>query len=136
MEESVGLLPLPVEVASEKRAPVVAVDDAVWVEHGHDPYHEVLSQFVCLFGKQVADYPIEHVRCLRLSWMHSARYEYRLLLPMILEKLIESVAKASKLRTCGEEVVLVVFEKAFDFLLEGSFQKSFDPALGLVSLPC
>jgi len=55
---------------------------------------------------------------------------------MILEKLIESVAKASKLRTCGEEVVLVVFEKAFDFLLEGSFQKSFDPALGLVSLPC
>ena len=37
-------LPTTVQIAPGERAPIVTVDDSVWVEHGNDLEDEVLSK--------------------------------------------------------------------------------------------
>ena len=53
MKESVGLLPLAVEVTAQQRAAIVTEDYAVWVEHGHDSNDKVLPQLLCLLADQI-----------------------------------------------------------------------------------
>lgn len=45
--------PPSVQILAGQRTPVVAVDDSVWVEHGHDLEHEILPQGLRL--RRVAD---------------------------------------------------------------------------------
>ena len=39
--------PLSVQVTAKQTAPVVALDDAVWVEHGHNEKDKVLAELLC-----------------------------------------------------------------------------------------
>ena len=44
VEDGARVVVAPVQVHPAQAAPVVAVDDSVWVEHGHDLEDEVVSQ--------------------------------------------------------------------------------------------
>ena len=37
-------LPPSVQILPSKRAPVVAIDDSIWIQHWHDLKHEILSK--------------------------------------------------------------------------------------------
>jgi hypothetical protein len=43
MQQPVGLLPLAVQVAAKQRAPIVSEDDTIRVQHGNNPYDEMLA---------------------------------------------------------------------------------------------
>jgi len=43
-EPGAGSDPLPVQVVTSQRAPVIADNHSVWVEHGHDFEHEFVSE--------------------------------------------------------------------------------------------
>ena len=74
--------PSSVEIATRQWASVVAVDDAVGVQHGDDFEHEVVSEYLCLrivrVGQKIED-TLHHPWADRLTRMHS-RSQYHTLL--------------------------------------------------------
>jgi len=54
---------------------------------------------------------------------------------VILQILAEPTAKALEARGRCQEVIFVILKELFDLLFERSFEKSLDPAFGVVSLP-
>ena len=58
------LLPLPVEVLADQRAPGVAKDDAIWIDHGNDFENEVVTQDsgTDAGANQVVNDALHHVR--------------------------------------------------------------------------
>ena len=117
MEQSVGLVPLSIQITAEQRASVVAVNDSIWIQHRCDSDHEVLSELFSFLGEKIGQKPIQHVRCLRLSRMNSARYDDGLLPSMIFDILSKSMPKASKMRTGLQKMVFIIFKELFDLFL-------------------
>lgn len=136
MKEPVGLFPLSVEVTAEQGAPVVAVDDSIWIQHWHNSNDEVFPQLVGLFREQVIDDSVKHVRGLRLARMHPTRDENGLLLSVVLQILVQSRGETGKCRTRGQEMVFIVFKEAFDFLFKSCLQQSLHSPFGLAALSC
>lgn len=48
MKHLARTLPAAVQVTAGQRASIIAIDDTVWVEHGHDLEYEVLAQVLGL----------------------------------------------------------------------------------------
>ena len=65
--------PSPIKITTRKGAPVISIDDTIWVEHWHDLEDEVLPQ-VFGFNRVGIDQEIKrsfhHPRAHRLAWMH------------------------------------------------------------------
>ena len=73
-------MPLSIEIAAELTAPVIAVNDTIRVEHGHDAEDKVLTQRLGLWGHQFLDKTIQHVVALRLAGMNPrSKYDCALL---------------------------------------------------------
>ena len=134
MEQSVGLLPLSIQIAAEQRASIVAINDSIWVQHRHDSDHEVLSELFSSIGEKIGQKPIQHVRCLWLSGMDSARQDDSLLLSVIFHILSESMPKACEMRAGLQEMVFVIFKELLDLFLQRSLKKSLYSTFGLLSL--
>ena len=134
MEQSVGLLPLSIQIAAEQRASVVAINDSIWVQHRRDSDHEVLSELISILGEKIGQKPIQHVRRLWLSGMDPARQDDSLLLSMIFHILSKSMSKACETRTGLQEVVFIIFEELLDLFLQRSLKKSLHSTFGVLAL--
>ena len=58
-----GFEPTTVEIHTQQAAPVVAMDDPIWVQHWYDLEHEVPSQILgiqVVWVKQVVEYALQH----------------------------------------------------------------------------
>ena len=73
VQQPIWLLPLAVEVAADEGTSVISVYDAIWVKHGHNPNHKVLSQLFAFLAQQLIYEPIHHMRRLWFAGVHSAR---------------------------------------------------------------
>ena len=118
MEQPVRLIPFPAEEPAKQRASVVAINNTIWVQHGHDPDDEVLPQLSCLIGEQIGEESIKHVGSLWLSRMYPAGQEDGFLLAMILHVLRQPLSESLEETTCLQELVLVVLEELFDLFLD------------------
>ena len=134
VEQTVRFVPLPVQIAAQQGAPVVAVYDPVRIEHGYNPDHEVLPQFGCLRGQQILQQPVHHVGGLGLSRVHSACKEYAFLLAVVLQVLDQALAEPRKVRASLDKLVFVVLVKLFDVLGDRRLKEALDLAVCLLSL--
>ena len=134
MQVLVRLVPLPVQVTAEQGASIVAVDDSIRVEHGHNPEYEMASQLFSFGREQVSDKAVDHVRGLRLSRMHSACDDHSLLLAMILYIIDKPLPKSLKERTGLNEVIFIVLKELPQLFLHCSVQQSLDLPSGLLTL--
>ena len=53
MKKSVWLLPFSVQVASEERASVVAINYSIGVQHGYDSDHKMFSELISFFREKI-----------------------------------------------------------------------------------
>jgi len=134
MQQPVGLVPLPVQVAAQQRAPVVAVHHAVGVEHGDYSEHEMFSKFCCFGRENVLEQAVQHVRRLGLSRMHPASEEDALLLTVVLQVLHQPLIEPQELWARLQELLFVLFPELFEVFGDGRLEKSLNLAVGLLPL--
>ena len=48
VQDLTGVLPSPIKVASSKTASIVAIDDAIWIEHWYYFEDVVIKKNICL----------------------------------------------------------------------------------------
>ena len=86
MQDLRGVLPAPVQVLPAERAPVVAVDNAVWVHHRDNFEDEVVSERLGLgrVADEELDDTFHHPGRVALARMHSGGDEDALLGPRLL----------------------------------------------------
>jgi|TARA_B110001450_G_scaffold179276_1_gene167516 hypothetical protein len=72
MERFVGSFPSSIEILSCQRAPVIAIDDSVRVQNGHNFKDKVISKSPSLrrFADQIVDEALHHPTGIALSRMH------------------------------------------------------------------
>ena len=87
VELLVGVDPLSVEIDQIEVAAIVADDDSIGVEHGHDLKDEILPEDLGDVGvaEQVVDDVLDNIRRHRLSGVHSGGEEDALLLLSVVE---------------------------------------------------
>lgn len=78
-----GGQPLPVQVFPAQGAPVIAIDDTIWVEHGDDLENEVLSQEPGhrVLADQKLQGPLHHPAGIALPWVNAGRHHLVRTLP-------------------------------------------------------
>ena len=76
------LVPRPVQVRTSKVASIVAVDYAVWVEHGNNLEAKTVAQQSCIEAgsREEVKHTLHHPACIALARVHSAAQEYAALL--------------------------------------------------------
>ena len=83
----VGYLPSAIKIATGQTAPVVTVDNTVWVEHWHDLEDKVLPQHprlvVIRVGKE-GEHTSHHPRAYSFPRVHARRDDYALALAEVL----------------------------------------------------
>lgn len=88
MEDLTWVLPSPVEITTSQRAPVIAIDDTVWIKHWHNLKNKLVSQLMCfrVIRHQEIDDPLHHEWGVRLSWMDPSSDHDTLFLLVYLER--------------------------------------------------
>jgi hypothetical protein len=86
VQQSARTVPLAIEVAAKLTAPVVAKDDTVWVEHGHNSEDEILTERQCYGRRQHFEQPIQHVVGLAFARVHAASQNYCPLQVVVFQK--------------------------------------------------
>jgi hypothetical protein len=86
------LLPLSIKILSNKRAPSIAQDHTIRIDHGHDLKYEVIPEYPSLNARsnKVIYDSLHHVRCSCFSWVHSGTENDGFLLLHLLLAVCES----------------------------------------------
>jgi len=93
VKDTRGVKPTPVEVDADRIGPVVAVKDAVWIEHGNDLEYVVFPQLLskprlwCLQEngqEQKVEKAHAHGLGIGLTWVDARSYEHHRLFALFL----------------------------------------------------
>ena len=134
MQKPVGLLPLSIEIDSKKWAPVITINDPIWIEHWHNSYDEMLPELLGLRRQEVFEDAIEHMGCLGLPRMHPACEHNGLLQSMVLHIFYQPLVESCEWGMTAHQVVLIKFVELLDFLFDGGLEQPLDATFRFVTL--